>query len=61
MRAPLLGIAGAIVSVLGLFMAAGPSHEPAAFLGGALFFLFGVLLNFWLIARANGHHGVAAE
>ena len=52
MRAPLLGLFGALVTLSGLFMAAG-SHEPAMLLDGMLFALFGVALNFWLIARAT--------
>ncbi len=52
MRAPLLGLFGAVVAVLGLFLAAGTAEAPM-FLVGMIFFIFGVALNFWLIARAT--------
>ncbi|QJE72713.1 hypothetical protein HHL28_06050 [Aerophototrophica crusticola] len=70
MRSPVLGVVGAIIAIIGLFLAAG-THEDGLLFGGLLFFLFGVLLNFWLIARvdySDKHaktedqgHAVAAE
>jgi hypothetical protein len=54
MRAPLLGVFGALTALAGLSLAAG-SRDPAMLLDGMLFMLFGVGLNFWLIARATRH------
>lgn len=57
---PLLGILGAIIAVLGLFMAGG-AHEGGMYFAGMAFFLFGVALNFWLIGTAEPkRHGVPA-
>jgi len=49
MKSPLLGIFGGLIALVGLFMSAG-TDEGAMFFGGMVFFLFGVALNFWLIA-----------
>jgi len=46
-----LRIVGGLLGFLGLFLAAG-AKDPGMFLGGMLFCLFGVLLNFWFIALA---------
>lgn len=58
MRAPLLGLFGAVVAILGLFLAAG-TKEATMFFVGMVFFLFGVALNFWLIARATAKPAAA--
>jgi len=51
----LTGIVMALIALAGLFMAA--RAEDAVFqFGGFLFFLFGVLFEFVLIARNTGHH-----
>ncbi len=49
-----LRLLGVAMGLLGLFMAAG-TKEPAMFLDGMLFCLFGVALNFWLIAQDYPH------
>lgn len=55
-----LRLLGAGLSFLGLFMAAG-AVDPGMFLGGMLFTLFGVALNFWLIAQDYPPHGNMPE
>ncbi|TWB21952.1 hypothetical protein FBZ89_104200 [Nitrospirillum amazonense] len=46
---------GIIVAVLGLFFAAG-STDLAGYIDGLLFVAFGVLVNFFTIARTIGGH-----
>jgi len=45
-----LRVLGVALGFIGLFLAAG-AKDPGMFLGGMLFCLFGVALNFWLIAQ----------
>ncbi len=56
----ILRLVGIALAFLGLFLAAG-SKDVGMFLGGMLFSLFGVALNFWLIAQAYPHHGQGDE
>jgi hypothetical protein len=50
----LLGIVMGLISLLGLFLAS--AATDAVFYGaGLIFFLFGVLMIFGLIARYTGH------
>ncbi|MFV3075949.1 hypothetical protein [Niveispirillum fermenti] len=55
-----LRLLGAGLGFLGLFMAAG-AVDSGMFLGGMLFTLFGVALNFWLIAQDYPSHGGMSE
>ncbi|MBB6254320.1 hypothetical protein [Nitrospirillum iridis] len=48
--------AGIVVAVLGLFFAAGSTNLPG-YIDGLLFVAFGVLINFFTIARTVGGHG----
>ncbi|MFV3130608.1 hypothetical protein [Niveispirillum sp. KHB5.9] len=50
-----LRLLGVLMGFLGLFLAAG-AKDQGMFLGGMLFCLFGVALNFWLIAQDYPHH-----
>lgn len=50
-----LRLLGVVMGFLGLFLAAG-AKDPGMFLGGMLFCLFGVALNFWLIAQDYPNH-----
>lgn len=50
-----LRLLGVLLGFLGLFLAAG-AQDQGMFLGGMLFCLFGVALNFWLIAQDYPHH-----
>lgn len=50
-----LRLLGILLGFLGLFLAAG-AKDSGMFLGGLLFCLFGVALNFWLIAQDYPHH-----
>lgn len=50
-----LRMVGALVGFVGLFLAAG-AKDQGMFLAGMLFCLFGVALNFWLIAQDYPHH-----
>lgn len=50
-----LRLLGVALGFLGLFMAAG-AIDVGMFLGGLLFCIFGVALNFWLIAQDYPHH-----
>ncbi|MBP7334504.1 hypothetical protein [Niveispirillum sp.] len=54
-----LRLVGIALGFLGLFLAAG-AKDPGMFLGGMLFCLFGVALNFWLIAQDYPHHHQSA-
>ncbi len=49
-----LRLVGIAMGFLGLFLAAG-AKDTGMFLGGMLFCLFGVALNFWLIAQDYPH------
>lgn len=50
MRKMPLHVLGIALAVIGLFVAAG-AVDHGMFLGGVLFCLFGIGLNFWLIAQ----------
>lgn len=56
MRKMPLHVLGIILALIGLFAAAG-AVDHGMFLGGALFCLFGVGLNFWLIAQDSADIG----
>jgi hypothetical protein len=47
-------VLGILLGFVGLFLAAG-AKDTGMFLGGMLFCLFGVALNFWLIAQDYRH------
>ena len=55
MKNIVLRLIGIALGFLGLFLAAG-AKDPGMFLAGLLFCLFGVALNFWLIAQDYPHH-----
>lgn len=55
-----IGVLGALISVLGLFLAAG-THDGEMFFAGMVFFIFGIGLNFWLIGTADHGAGAAAR
>lgn len=47
-----LGLVGALIAVLGLFLASG-AKDAGIYYVGFVFFLFGIGLDFWLIGRAG--------
>ncbi|WP_044560010.1 hypothetical protein [Azospirillum sp. B4] len=53
--AVLVSGAGIVVAVLGIFFAAG-ADNLAGYIDGLLFVAFGVLINFFTIARTVGAH-----
>jgi hypothetical protein len=55
----LLGVLMGLTSLLGLFLASAAS-DPMFYAAGLLFFLFGVLMIFGLIARYVGRSGPEA-
>jgi len=55
----LLGVVMALISLLGLFLASAAS-DPMFYAAGLIFFLFGVLMIFGLIARYVGRSGPEA-